>query len=210
MPVFISIVEDQTVIRNGLMAILSMSPDFQLLECHESAESLLEWLPKSIRKPDIILQDIGLPGMNGLECLLQIKKEHPSIKVMIFTVFDNDNNVFEALRQGADGYILKKESPEKIMDALRDLQEGGAPMSREVARKVMDSFKTASSPGNVTDLLSNREYEILQHLAKGYLYKEIADNLAISISTVKQHIHHIYEKLQVQNRSEAILRYLGQ
>lgn len=209
MPVSISIVEDQTVIRNGLMAILSMSPDFQLLECHESAESLVEWLPKAIRKPDIIIQDIGLPGMNGLECLVQIKKDHPFVKVMIFTVFDNDNNVFEALKLGADGYILKKETPEKIMDALRDLQEGGAPMSREVARKVMDSFKGTSSD-NVSDLLSNREYEILQHLAKGYLYKEIADNLSISISTVKQHIHHIYEKLQVQNRSEAILRYLRQ
>ena len=209
MPVSISIVEDQTVIRNGLMAILSMSPDFQLLECHESAESLVEWLPKAIRKPDIIIQDIGLPGMNGLECLVQIKKDHPFVKVMIFTVFDNDNNVFEALKLGADGYILKKETPEKIMDALRDLQEGGAPMSREVARKVMDSFKGTSSD-NVSDLLSNREYEILQHLAKGYLYKEIADNLSISISTVKQHIHHIYDKLQVQNRSEAILRYLRQ
>lgn len=210
MPVSISIVEDQTVIRNGLMAILSMSPDFQLLECHESAESLVEWLPKTIRKPDIIIQDIGLPGMNGLECLVQIKKDHPFVKVMIFTVFDNDNNVFEALKLGADGYILKKETPEKIMDALRDLQEGGAPMSREVARKVMDSFKKITSADNIPDLLSNREYEILQHLAKGYLYKEIANNLDISISTVKQHIHHIYEKLQVQNRSEAILRYLKQ
>lgn len=210
MPVSISIVEDQTVIRNGLMAILAMSADFQLLECHESGESLVEWLPKAIRKPDIIIQDIGLPGMSGLECLLRTKRDFPAVKVMVFTVFDNDNHVFEALRLGADGYILKKETPDKIVNALRELQDGGAPMSREVARKVMDSFKNNSPSGNVAELLSDREYEILQHLSKGYLYKEIAGNLGISISTVKQHIHHIYEKLHVQNRSEAIIRYLGQ
>lgn len=200
------LVEDQKDIREGMYSLLSFSGQFSGLKTFSNAEDMLEGLKEEA--PQIVILDIGLPGINGVEALVRLKNKKPNVKVLIFTVFENDSHVFEALKAGADGYILKKERPEKILESIHDVLSGGAPMSREIARKVLETFHPQSADA-AFEVLTTREKETLELLAKGFLYKEIADKLNISLSTVKLHLHHIYEKLHVQNRSEAILRYLG-
>jgi DNA-binding NarL/FixJ family response regulator len=171
----------------------------------ETAEEAIEWIPRLT--PDVVITDINLPGKNGIECVFELKNLNPAIQFIMFTIYEDNDQVFEALKAGATGYILKNTAPEKIVEAILELYEGGSPMSPKIARKVLQSFSKTENP--VLQLISKREREVLDLLSKGYLYKEIADQLNITLSTVKRHLNHIYEKLQVQNKTEAVNKLYG-
>ena len=207
-PVAISIVEDQDDIRLALERIFQDSTEFLFLSSYCNAEDALQDLPAA--NPDIVIMDINLPGMNGIECIKKVKLLCPQMQFMMFTIYENHEHVLEALSAGASGYILKNTSSQKIKEAVKELYDGGAPMNSHIARKLVAAFQknTAADPQKAYNI-TGREKEILHLLAKGYLYKEIAGDLGISTGTVKQHIHKIYEKLHVQNRTEAINKMFG-
>jgi len=198
----ISIVEDHEVVRNGLAAIINMSSDFRVLHSFETAE---EALPAILSNPpDIVIMDIHLPGgMNGIECIKKIKEKKQDIQFMMFTIYENSDTVFQALEAGASGYLLKNTPPSKILESLKELYEGGSPMNAEIAKKLVLRFQQVA--GHMSEFhLTEKERQILNLVSKGYLNKEIANELNNSINTIKQHIRHIYEKLHVQNKAEAI------
>jgi DNA-binding NarL/FixJ family response regulator len=207
MSISIAIVEDLDVVRNGLKDFISLSTDFLVLGSFKTGEEALQKLPEI--KPDIVIMDINLPGMNGIECIRQLKDKSPGTQFMMFTVYENDDKVFEALKAGASGYLLKNTGLLHIAESIKELHEGGSPMSANIARKMVNLFRDNDKKNPFLDLLSNREKEILQLLAKGLLYKEIAEQLGITTGTVRIHIHKIYEKLHVQNRTEAINKAFG-
>ncbi len=207
MSITLAIVEDLDEVRDGLKNFLSLSKEFAVLDTFKTAEEALFEIPKL--KPDIVIMDISLPGMNGIECIRQVKDKTPSTQFMMFTVYENDEKVFEALKAGASGYLLKNTGLLQLVESLKELYDGGSPMSANIARKLVTLFRANQKQAEALDVLSNRENEILQLLAKGLLYKEIANDLSISVATVRQHIHHIYEKLHVQNRTEAINKAFG-
>ncbi|HEY4338138.1 MAG TPA: response regulator transcription factor [Puia sp.] len=204
MSISLIIVEDLDEVREGLKNFLALNPEFIVLDTFKTAEEAMEAIPRL--RADIVIMDINLPGINGIECIRQIAPRAGLTQFMMFTVYENDEKVFEALKAGASGYLLKNTGLVNIIEALKELHEGGSPMSSNIARKLVRSFQQppARHSAPVADTLSNRENEILQLLSQGLLYKEIADQLTISTSTVRQHIHRIYEKLHVQNRTEAI------
>lgn len=195
----IVILEDDTEVRNGLIEILTNLPNFIVLEAYSNAEDFINQMPDLI--PDIVIIDIGLPGMSGIECVKKLKPLYPKMLFLMWTVFDDDEKIFDALCAGASGYILKNNTPENILQAIQDIAQGGSPMSANIARKVVASFhqKTVSKQE-----LTKREMEMLELLSKGYRYKEIADKLFISIDTVRTHIRNIYEKLHVNSKLEAV------
>lgn len=204
----LSIVEDQEEIMNFLVRIFDQAEDFECLGKYRTAEEAIAFLPKS--DVDVVIVDIGLPGKNGIECVKAVKALRPEIQFIMYTVFDRDDKIFESLKSGANGYLVKSHKEEIILDALRELVAGGAPMSPAIARKVTDFFFSGRNQQfKELELLGKREREVLELLAKGLLYKEIALEMNITIGTVKQHIHSIYQKLHVQNRTEAINKYLG-
>ncbi len=207
MSISIAIVEDLDVVRNGLKDFISLSTDFLVLGSFKTGEEALQKIPEI--KPDIVIMDINLPGMNGIECIRQLKDKSPGTQFMMFTVYENDDKVFEALKAGASGYLLKNTGLLHIAESIKELHEGGSPMSANIARKMVNLFRDKDKKNPFLDLLSNREKEILQLLAKGLLYKEIAEQLGITTGTVRIHIHKIYEKLHVQNRTEAINKAFG-
>ena len=200
-PIKICVVEDLKEIREGMVSLLSLDERFEVLSAFTDAETATRDLPSW--QPDIVIMDINLPGMNGIECIRNVKTRCPHTQFMMFTIYENDEKIFEALAAGASGYILKKTPLVKIIDSLIELNQGGAPMSMQVARKVIERMRGPETDSTIRSL-TNRENEVLQCLARGLLYKEIAIKLNISISTVRQHIHNIYEKLHVQNRTEAL------
>jgi len=199
----VSVVEDIPDIREALRLLIEQSPGFTFVSAYEEGE---ESVPGLLReKPDIVIMDINLPGMTGIECVRQIRNAAPVIQFMMFTVYENDEQIFSALAAGATGYLLKKAPPHKILEALRDLYDGGSPMSAAIARRVIVSFRKPPALNLPADFgLTPREQEILDLLSRGLLYKEISDQLGTTTGTVKQQIHKIYEKLQVQNRTEAL------
>lgn len=200
-PIKICIVEDLKEIREGMVSLLSLDERFEILKAFSDAETATKELPQW--QPDVVIMDINLPGMNGIECIKKVKPSCPDTQFIMFTIYENDEKVFEALVAGASGYLLKKTPLIKIVESLIELHEGGAPMSMQIARKVIEKMR--SNETNVAiDVLTFRENEVLQCLSKGWLYKEIANKLNITIGTVRQHIHNIYEKLHVQNRTEAL------
>jgi DNA-binding NarL/FixJ family response regulator len=207
MSISLAIVEDLDEVRDGLKNFISLSKDFKILDTFKTAEEALFDIPKL--QPDIVIMDINLPGMSGIECIRQVKDKSPKTQFMMFTVYENDEKVFEALKAGASGYLLKNTGLVQLIESLRELHDGGSPMSANIARKLVTVFRDKEKELEPVEALSNRENEILQLLSKGLLYKEIADKLSISVSTVRQHIHHIYEKLHVQNRTEAINKAFG-
>jgi DNA-binding NarL/FixJ family response regulator len=208
MPVKVAIVEDLDEVREGLAQFISTDPFFEVQQCCNNATDAIDTLP--ILQPDIVIMDINLPGMSGTKCIQKIKPEMADTKFMMFTVHENDDNVFEALKAGASGYLLKKTSPAIIIESLKELYNGGSPMSANIANKLVRLFQKQSNKGEETlAQLSPREREVLQWLSHGLLYKEIGEKLAISTGTVRQHIHKIYEKLHVQNRTEALNKYFG-
>ena len=197
----VSIVEDIEDVRNGLAGIIQMSDGFKVLDKFASAEEALLNLDKA--EPDIVIMDINLPGINGIECIRQARAKHPQVQFMMFTIYENNDTVYEALEAGATGYLLKNSSPAKIVESLKELYEGGSPMNAAIAKKLVVKFQKRAS--NLDEYhLTPKESEVLQLMAKGYLYKEIAAELNNTVNTIKQHIRHIYEKLHVQNKAEAI------
>ncbi len=202
------IVEDLEEVSEGLSEFIRRDNELQLLSTFRTAEAAVLELP--ILKPDIVIMDINLPGISGIECIRQVKKTGISMQFMMFTVYENNDQVFEALKAGASAYLLKKTSPIQIIEAVKELYNGGSPMSASIARKLVTIFQEQQQgPNNEAAVLTTREKEVLEHLAKGMLYKEIAEQLGISFHTVRQHIGKIYEKLHVQNKTEAINKVYG-
>lgn len=198
----VSIVEDSRAIRESLHLVINGSAGFECIHVYADAESALEDLPT--REVDVVLMDIKLPVMNGIECMTLLKNKMPDTQFMMCTVYENDDAIFSALESGATGYLLKRTPPAQILEAIRDLHQGGSPMSSEIARRVVEGMQGRKmSPGSI-ETLTDREKEILELLARGFLYKEIATALFISKETVKSHIHNIYDKLHVQSRTEAL------
>ena len=198
----IFIVEDSDDIRNGYTFLINKSNSFDCIG-FVSAEDVLAAIETNL--PQVILMDVSLPGMSGIECTRKIKSKHPEILIMMFTVYENNENIFNALQAGASGYILKQSTPSELIEAIEELCRGGSPMSGVIARKVVDSFKLVKE--RQEDELSPREREVLELLADGHRYKDIGDKLYISISTVRSHIQKIYDKLHVHNRTEALNKY---
>ena len=205
----VSIVEDDAGIRESLAIVVGGADGFDCLATYPNAEVALKQLPRAW--PDVLLMDINLPGMSGIECTNQLKRLRPALQIIMLTISAEDEQIFDSLKAGASGYLIKKTSPAKILEAIADAHTGGAPMSSAIARKVVQHFrqteplkKSPDKPEN----LSNREYEILGYLAKGFRYKEIADKLSISIETVRSHLQHIYDKLHVRSRTEAVVKFL--
>jgi DNA-binding NarL/FixJ family response regulator len=203
-PIQVSIVEDITEIREGMRFLVNQTPGFSCLSVYDNAEAACKGLLAS--PADLVIMDIALPGATGVDCIRQLKAAGTKMQFMIFTIYEDSDQVFEALAAGASGYLLKDTAPDKIIAALKELHEGGSPMSISIARKVVASFHRTPEPAP----LSPREMEVLTLLAKGLLYKEIAELLRISTGTVRQHIHNIYERLHVQNRTEALNKVFGQ
>ncbi len=207
MPISVSLVEDDDRIRESLVEVFKGTGDFQLLKTYRSGEEALDHIPKE--KPDVVLMDINLPKMSGIDCVQQLKALDPSLQIVMLTVFEDSDKIFKALVAGACGYLVKRTPPEELLAALKEVHRGGAPMSSQIARKVVQSFYKMGLSPQETENLTQRETEILEGLAKGYLCKEIAENLSISLETVRTHMKKIYEKLHVRSRTQAVLKYLG-
>jgi DNA-binding NarL/FixJ family response regulator len=204
MPITVCIVEDLAEVREGLVELVQSDKELLMVSSFKDAESAIEKLPHL--KTDVVIMDINLPGMSGIDCIKTIKEKCPGTQFMMFTVYENDEKVLQALRSGATGYLLKRTEPKRILESIKELSQGGSPMSSNIARKLLTIFVHEKGK-NKKEVLSNRENEVLQLLADGLLYKEIAERLHIGHGTVRQHIHNIYEKLHVQNRTEAVNRY---
>ncbi len=210
MDISVAIVEDNSDIRQALEQIVETADGYILAGSCISGEEALKKLPRM--HPKVVLMDIDLGGITGIEVVKELKTTNPEILFMMCTVYEDDEKIFQALSAGANGYVLKKTAPGKLLDAIRELYEGGSPMSSQIARKVVAAFQNKpvqSSAEENLELLSKREKEILESLAKGLMYKEIADQLFISQETVRKHVYHIYEKLHVSNRVEAVNKFFG-
>ena len=200
-PITVCIVEDLEEVRNGLAAIINMTDGFKVLQSFGTAEDALAQLNKL--KPDIVIMDINLPGMSGIDCIRQAREKNPTMQFIMFTIYENSDVVFQALEAGATGYLLKNSTASKIIESLRELHQGGSPMNAEIAKKLVVRFQKTPFSQNEYHL-TPKEQQVLDLMAKGYLYKEIADELNNTVNTIKQHIRNIYEKLHVQNKAEAI------
>jgi DNA-binding NarL/FixJ family response regulator len=206
MAITVSIVEDQDALRGTLARVINRAEGFQCVGQHPSAEAALAALPDE--KPNVVLMDINLPGMNGVECVRRLKQVLPSTQVIMLTVYEDTENIFNALAAGASGYLLKRTPSAELLSAIRQVQQGGSPMTAHIARKVVQSFQKAPASAETTEELSPREREVLDCLSQGFLYKEIAEKLGISYETVHTYIRRIYEKLQVRTRTEAVAKFL--
>jgi len=199
----VAVVDDDLELCGGLAKLIDSAPGFSCVATCPSAEEALVGLPA--RQPDVILMDIGLPGMSGIACIPKLKERLPHSQVMMLTVFEDFDRIFQSLKAGAMGYLVKKASGKNLIQSIRDLYAGGSPMSNQIARRVVEEFqktpsRSVEAPGQLTD----REKEVLAKLAQGFLYKEVADSLAISLETVRTHTRNIYSKLQVRTRTEAL------
>jgi len=206
MSVTVSIVEDNDQLRGTLARVINRAEGFHCLSQYPNAEAALESLPNE--RPNVVLMDINLPGMNGVECVRRLKPLLPETQVVMLTVYEDTENIFNALAAGASGYLLKRTSSAELLAAIRDVHKGGSPMTTHIARKVVQSFQRAGTSAPTTEDLSPREKEVLDCLAQGFLYKEIADKLGIGYETVHTYIRRIYEKLQVRTRTEAVAKFL--
>jgi len=204
----VAIVEDHTDLRNSLKLILNTSPGFTVVGCYDRCETLLEELEDTV--PQVILMDIGLPGMSGIEGVRQVKKVLLETHILMLTIYEDDAQVFQAVCAGADGYLLKKSSPIDILQAINDVVEGGVPMTPSIAQKVIKMFRNFAPKTEQCEGLTSREYDVLKALVDGLDYKQIAQRYFISLDTVRNHIRHIYEKLQVHSKSEAVAKALRQ
>jgi DNA-binding NarL/FixJ family response regulator len=204
MPIRVSIVEDDPLIREGLAKVIGSSSRFECVGLYGSAEEALREVPRNL--PDVLLMDIQLPGRSGIECTALLKAGHPELQVLILTIYDDSELIFNALRAGAGGYLLKRSRPEELINAVEEVHAGGAPMSTNIARLVVSHFHRIRQPASEVEKLTPREREVLDELAKGLLYKEVAERLGISRSTMNSHIEAIYRKLHVQTRTEAVLK----
>jgi len=199
----VSIVEDEAGLRASLQRLLAMSPGFECAGAYGSAEAALKAF--AIAAPTVVLMDVNLPRMNGVECTRQLKGICPEAHIIMLTVYDNPDQIFEALKAGASGYLVKQTPPDELLAAMQDVCRGGAPMTAQIARKVVQSFREQPAPDELSNL-SAREREVLNRLAQGYLLKEIADQLDLKYDTVKTYVGRIYEKLHVHSRAQAMIK----
>ncbi|PYK98991.1 MAG: DNA-binding response regulator [Verrucomicrobia bacterium] len=206
MPVKVSLVEDNDRVRESLASLIDGARGFRCVGAHRSAEAALKLVPEE--EPDVVLMDIHLPRLSGIDCVRKLKAIEPDLLVIMLTAYADDDLIFQALKAGANGYLVKQTPPSEILAAIQEVHEGGAPMSSNIARKVIQSFYQAQPGEASTETLSPREREILDLLARGYMNKEIADALSIAFQTVHTHVRNIYSKLHVRSRTEAVAKYL--
>jgi DNA-binding NarL/FixJ family response regulator len=202
----VSIVDDEPSLRQSIATFINGSPGFRCSSTYGSAEAALQGLPAD--RPDVVLMDIHMAGMNGIECVQRLKALLPAIQIVMFTVYEDTDQIFKALAAGASGYLLKRLTPTKLLEAIGEVHAGGSPMSSSIARKVVASFQKAGPAVNKDALLSPREQMVLDCLSKGLAYKQIADQMGIGVTTIRTYLRRIYEKLHVQSRSEAVAKYL--
>jgi DNA-binding NarL/FixJ family response regulator len=202
----VAIVEDDSDFRATLARYLDEAPGCRCVCACSTSEEALQKIPRLL--PDVVLMDIHLPRMSGLDCTRRLKELCPAIQILILTVYEDNDRVFGALKAGASGYLLKRADPADILHSIQEVKQGGAPMSSQIARRVVQSFREPPPNALKNEKLSQREEEILQQLSKGYTTKEIADHLSVSVNTIRTHLQHIYDKLHVRSRTEAVVKFL--
>lgn len=205
MPITVAIVEDDFKTRENLQTILREAPGFQCLGAFASGEAALEGLPKL--RPEVVLMDINLPKMSGVECTRQLKLLRPESLIVMLTVYDDSDRIFHALQMGASGYLLKRSPADEILRAIQDVRKGGSPMSNYIARKVVQSFLRQGASEKPAENLSKRETEVLEYVAQGYTNKEVAEALGLSVETIHAYLKNIYTKLHVRSRTEAVMKF---
>src|SRR6267378_2167798 len=203
----VAIVEDDWAVRENLALLISKAPGFSCVATCESAEEALLRLPSLA--PDVVLMDINLPGKDGISCVAALREVLRKTQVIMLTIEEDSDQVFESMKAGATGYLVKHVSPREILDAITEVHAGGAPMSSHIARKVVTAFRQPEPRNGAQVRLSPREEDVLRLLAKGHRSKEIADDMGVSVGTVNTHVRHIYEKLHVRSRAEAVARFVG-
>ena len=206
LPVKVALVEDKPEVRDSWVRLIGGLPEFKCISVSASGEEALRMIPAA--RPDVVLMDIFLPRMSGIECTARLKALLPQTQIVILTAMDDDELVFLALEAGADGDLLKRTKPEDLLTAWLDVLSGGAPMTSEIARRVVESFRQRAKARDEFVRLTTREEEVLVMLSKGYSNKEIADKIDLSVDTVRSHLKHIYEKMHVRSRAEAVARYM--
>jgi len=206
MQIKVAIVDDDEGIRASLAMLIRRAPAFSLAGDYADAETALKEIPR--HRPDVVLMDINLPGMNGVECVRQLKTQLPGLQVLMLTVYEDSDSLFNSLKAGASGYLLKRTASARLLDAIRDVHAGGSPMTPQLARRVVQFFSRTPAPESPVSRLTPGEKEFLDQLANGYAYKEIADRMKISIDTVRSYVRTVYEKLHVHSRTEAVVKYL--
>lgn len=207
MPIRVAIVEDDEGIRASLVNMLNRSSDCRSICTYPDAESALAELPG--HKPDVVLMDINLPAIDGIECVRRLKKDMPSVQFIMLTVYSDSDRLFRSLMAGASGYLLKRTPSPGLLAAIREVRAGGSPMTPQIARQVVQHFRSVPATASELEKLTPRETEILAQLSQGFLYKEIGDNLGISMDTVRTYIRKIYDKLQVHSRTAAMIKFLN-
>jgi len=207
MTITVSIVDDDAGLRDSITKFLRTARGFRSLSAYESAEEALARIPGE--RPDVVLMDINMTGMDGIECTRKLKQAIPETQILMLTVYEDTERIFNALAAGASGYLLKRAAPPKLLEAIREVHAGGSPMSGPIARKVVQSFRQGTPPAQESDALSERERQVLECLAKGYAYKQISDELGVGMDTTRTYIRRSDEKLHVHTRTDAVVRYLG-
>jgi DNA-binding NarL/FixJ family response regulator len=207
MPIQVALVEDDEEIRANLTHRISRNASYRLVCSYPDAEAAIADLPRC--KPDVVLMDINLPGVDGVECVRQLKQKLPDVQFIMLTVYEDSNRLFKSLMAGASGYLLKRTGPDKLLAAIREVYEGGSPMTPQIARRVVQHFSQAPGQSGELEALTPREKDVLNQLSKGFRYKEIVHNLGISSGTLHSYIRNIYEKLHVHSRTEAVVKYLN-
>jgi DNA-binding NarL/FixJ family response regulator len=206
MPIKVAVVDDDEGIRNSLTALIRRAPSLRLAGEYADAEIALKEIPR--QPPDVVLMDINLPGMNGVECVRQLKAVVPDVQFLMLTVYEDSDSLFNSLKAGASGYLLKRTASSRLLEAIRDVHAGGSPMTPQLARRVVQHFTRSAETESSMSRLTPGEREFLDQLANGYAYKEIADRMQISIDTVRSYVRTVYEKLHVHSRTEAVVKYL--
>lgn len=206
MPIKVSIVEDDEGIRASLASLIRRAPALRLMGDYADAEAALSGIPR--HPPEVVLMDINLPGMNGVECVRQLKAISPEVQFLMLTVYEDSDSLFNSFRAGASGYLLKRTASARLVDAIKDVHSGGSPMTPQLARRVVQFFSQPAQNDASVSKLTHGEREFLDQLSKGYAYKEIADRMNISIDTVRSYVRTVYEKLHVHSRTEAVVKYL--
>jgi DNA-binding NarL/FixJ family response regulator len=202
----VSIVDDETSLRQSIATFIDGSPGFRCVSTYGSAEAALQGLPAD--RPDVVLMDIHMDGMNGIECVQRLKALLPELQILMLTVYEDTDQIFKALAAGASGYLLKRLPPSQLLEAIGEVHAGGSPMSSSIARKVVASFQKAGPSTDQDALLSPREQMVIDCLSRGLAYKQIAERMGISVTTIRTYLRRIYEKLHVRSRSEAVAKYL--
>ena len=205
MPIRVALVEDDEGIRSSLASLIRRAPALRLAGDYPDAETALKEIPR--RPPDVVLMDINLPGLNGVECVRQLKANVPEVQFLMLTVYEDSESLFNSLKAGASGYLLKRTASARLLEAIRDVHTGGSPMTPQLARRVVQFFSRPAEGESPVSRLTPGEKEFLEQLANGYAYKEIADRMKISIDTVRSYVRTVYEKLHVHSRTEAALKY---